>query len=174
MPAVPDEKFTELMGDTQIYYIKGADYKSDINGSLLQWQLYTSADNKMYTKMSNAAEVFLNDAGINSDPIISAVINKNAGVVLGYQCDELTITTKTGVQKYYYSSKVPVDSKLFEGHKFMNWDIIMQKTHALPLKMIAETGQFTLESVATEIKPMKLEKSFFTLPAGSKTVKSPY
>ena len=35
-------------------------------------------------------------------------------------------------------------------------------------------GQFTSESVATEVKEMKLENTLFELPVDSKTMKSPY
>jgi hypothetical protein len=39
---------------------------------------------------------------------------------------------------------------------------------------IVDNHQFSLESIATEIIPMKLEKAIFELPANSKTMKNPY
>jgi hypothetical protein len=42
------------------------------------------------------------------------------------------------------------------------------------LKSIIESAQFTMESVATEVKPMKLDTKTFELPTGTKTEKSPY
>ena len=39
--------------------------------------------------------------------------------------------------------------------------------------MIVETAQFRMESTVQDIKPMKLDKSVFELPANLKLVKSP-
>ena len=94
--------------------------------------------------------------------------------VLGYKCDEVILTCKSGVQKYYFNSKLSVDTKLFVNHKFGNWFDYLSKSNSLPLKSVIETAQFTIESIATEVKPMKLDTKTFELPAGIKTDKSPY
>jgi hypothetical protein len=67
-----------------------------------------------------------------------------------------------------------VDTKLFANHKFGNWFDYLSKSNALPLKSIIDTAQFTMESIATEVKPTKLDTKIFELPAGVKTEKSPY
>jgi len=169
-----DEKFTEMMGTEQQYYIKGGAYKSVINGTLVQWQLYTGKDNKLYSKMSSAEEAFWNDAETNSDEVLKATVNKGALEILGYKCDELVLTCKSGVQKYYYNAALPVDARLFMHHKFGNWYDVVKRTNALPLKMIIENEEFTLESVAIEVRKIKLEPSFFDLPAGIQTKKNPH
>src|SRR5882757_436883 len=66
-----DEKFMALMGTEQDYFIKGASYKSVINGTLAQWQLYVPGENKLYTKMSNSDTAFWDNAAINPDSVIS-------------------------------------------------------------------------------------------------------
>src|SRR5688572_13682116 len=121
MPGLTDEQFTSMMGTTQEYYIKDGDYKSVVNGSLLQWQLYVNKDNKLYTKMSNSETLLWNDALINTDEVLKSEINKETIEILGYKCDELILTCKTGTQKYYFNSKLPVDVKKFENHKFGNF-----------------------------------------------------
>ena len=78
------------------------------------------------------------------------------------------------IQKYYFNTKLSVDTKLFKNHKFGNWYDFLSKSNSLPLKSIVDNGQFSLESVATEVKEMKLDKTFFDLPADVKTMKSPY
>jgi len=47
-----------MMGSTQEYLIKGGDYKSIANGTLVQWQLFINKDNKLYNKMSNSETAF--------------------------------------------------------------------------------------------------------------------
>lgn len=174
IPGVTDEQFTSMMGSTQEYYIKDGDYRSISNGSFLQWQLYVNNNNKLYSKMANSETLFWNDGATKPDSILKTEINKAAAEILGYKCDELILTFKNGVQKYYFTSKFPADPSLFENHKYGNWYDFLSRSNALPLKYTFDNSQFFLESVATEVDAMKLEKAFFELPTGSKTMKSPY
>ena len=174
MPNVTDEQFTTMMGSKQEYFIKNGDYKSVANGSFFQWQLYVNKDNKLYTKMANSETLLWNDGAINPDEILKAEVNIGVTEVLGYKCDELVLTCKSGIQKYYFNSTLSVDPKLFVNHKFGNWYEFLSNSNSLPLRSIVDSGQFTLESIATEVKEMKLDKTFFELPADVKTMKSPY
>jgi hypothetical protein len=174
MPNITDEQFTSMMGSTQEYYIKDGDYKSVANGSFFQWQLYINKDNKLFSKMKNSETLLWNDGGTNPDEVIKTEINKGVTEILGYKCDELILTCKSGIQKYYFNSNLSVDKKLFSNHKFGNWFDFLSNSNSLPLKLIIDNGQFSLESIATEVAVMKLEKTFFELPANSKTMKSPY
>lgn len=173
-PQLKDEQWSLMLGNTQNYLIKGGDYKSISNGKLMQWQLYINKDNKLYNKMANSETVYWNDGTVQGDEIIKVEVNKNVTEVLGYKCDEIILTCKSGIQKYYYNSKLAVDTKLYINHKFGNWYDYLSKSNALPLKMVLENPQFTTISIATEIKPMKLEINTFELPAGVKTEKSKY
>ena len=173
-PQLTDLQWTTMLGSTQEFYIKGGDYKSTTNGTLVQWQLYSNKDNKLYNKMSNSETVFWNDGNIQGDEVLKVEVNKSTTEILGYKCDEVILTCKSGVQKFYFNSKLAVDTKLYINHKFGNWFDYLSKSDALPLKSIIETAQFTMESVATYVKPMKLDVKLFELPAGIKTEKSPY
>lgn len=174
MPNVTDEQFSSMMGTTQEYFIKGGSYKTTSNGAMLQWQLYDNAENKLYSKMANAPAVWWNDGAVSTDEVLKTGINRNATEILGYKCDELVMTCKSGVQRYYFSNKLKVDPKSFDKHKFANWNVYISNTGALPLKMSIDNPQFVMESVAVEVKPMKLDDEFFKLPADIKTEKSPY
>ena len=173
-PEMTDQQLQSVMGSTQEFIIKDGDYKSSLNGMYLQWQLYINKDNKLYTKMSNSVKAVWNDGNIQEDVVIKVEINKQVIEILGYKCDEIILTFKNGVQKYYYNSKVSANSKLFTNHKYGNWYDYLSKTNALPLKTVTETDQFTMVSIATEITPMKLDSKLFELPSGMETEKSPY
>ena len=80
----------------------------------------------------------------------------------------------TGVQKYYYNANLSVDPKLFVNHKYGNWYDYLSNSNALPLKSVIETPQFTMESVATEVNPMKLDLHTFEIPQDINTDKNPY
>jgi hypothetical protein len=105
---------------------------------------------------------------------LKSELNKNVIEVLGYKCDELVLTCKSGVQKYYFNSKFKIDAKLFENHKFGNLYEYMSKAKALPLKLVIENAQFSMESVAASIEEQKINDEIFVLPTGATLEKSPY
>jgi len=173
-PQITGEQLTVMMGDNMEYYIKEGNYKSTTNGSFVQWQLYVNKDNKLYNKMSNSETVYWNDASVNEDPVVNATVNKGVAEIMGHKCDELILVCKSGVQKYYFNSKFAVSPAYFTNHKYGNWYEFISRSSAVPLKSVIDNSQFTMESTATEIKPMKLDLSFFALPPGVKTEKNPY
>ncbi len=174
IPNVTDAQFTTMMGSTQEYLIKDGDYKSLANGSMFHWQLYINKDNKLYSKMANNETLLWNDGATNPDEILKTEVNRAVTEILGYKCDELILICKSGTQKYYFNTKLSVDPKLFANHKFGNWYEFVSTSNSLPLKSIVDNNQFYLESEATGIKTMQLDKTLFELPANAKTMKSPY
>ncbi|MGL4629903.1 MAG: hypothetical protein ACRCVT_01760 [Leadbetterella sp.] len=173
-PQISDQQWTNMLGSTQEYIIKEGNYKSILNGSLVQWQVYNNRENKLYNKMSNSEKALWNDCSVQGDEVLKVEQNKNVTEVLGYPCDEVILKCKSGIQKYYYSSKIGIDSKLFTNHKFGNWYDFLSKSNALPLKSIIETAQFSLESIATEVKALKIDDQELELPVDIQTEKSPY
>lgn len=173
-PEMKDEQWTSMMGATMEYLIKGGDYKSTLNGTTVQWQVYNNGENKLFTKMTSSETLLWNDASVQGDEVLKVQVNKGVTQVLGYKCDEVILTCKSGVQKYYFNSKFAVDAKLFTKHKYGNWYDYLVKANAIPLKSIIETLQFIMESVATEIVPMKLDAKQFQIATGTKMEKSPY
>lgn len=171
---IPDQQWQTILGSTQEYFIKDSDYKSISNGSLMQWQLYVNKDNKLYNKMSNSEMAVWNDCNNQGDEVLKTEVNKGVTEILGYKCDEVVLFCKSGAQRYYFNPKLSVDPKLFINHKFGNWYQYLLLSKALPLKTVIETAQFTMTSVATEVKVEKLDVKQFQLPAGIQTQKSPY
>lgn len=174
IPNVTDALLTEMMGASQEYNFKGGNYRSTSSGTMLQWQLYVHKDNKLYTKFSNSPSILWNDGAVNPDSVLKSELNKNVVDILGYKCDELILTCKTGVQKYYFNSTLKIDPKLFEKHKFGNWHEYLAKSKAVPLKIYVDNVQFTLESVATAVQKEKVDDKIFVLPPDAKLEKSPY
>jgi hypothetical protein len=174
LPNVTDQQFTSMMGSTQDYIIKGGNYKSSANGTMFLWQLYINSDNKLYSKMSNSETILWNDGAVNADSVLKVEMNKQVIDILGYKCDELVLTCKSGVQKYYFNSKLGVDISLYAKHRYGNWYDYLKVAKALPLKSVIETQQFILTSIATEAKEMRIDDKELKLPENAKTAKSPY
>lgn len=173
-PQMTDQQWQTMMGGTQEYFIKNGDYRSVTNGTVMQWQIYVNSENRLYSKMANSETAIWNDGLINVDTISNVKLNKNVIKILGYDCDELILTCKSGIQKYYFNTSLKVNVSLFENHKFGNWYTFLKESNSLPLKMIVNNAQFTMESIATEVTEMKIKDSDLQLPEGIKTAKSPY
>ncbi len=174
MPNLTDQQFTSMMGDTQVYVIKGSNYKSRFNGKYYFWQLYINEDNKLYSKTSNSETIYWHDGSVNTDSVIKVEVNKGVTEILGYKCDEAVLTCKSGVQKYYYNSKLGVDISLYAKHLFGNWYDYLKVAKALPIKSVIENQHFIFMSIATEIKETHIDDQEFKLPENTKTAKSPY
>jgi len=174
IPNVTDDLLTAMMGTSQEFNFKGGNYRSVSNGTFLQWQLYVQKHNKLYTKFSNSPSILWNDGAVNPDSVLKTELNKEVVDILGYKCDELIFTCKTGIQKYYFNSKLQIDPKLFEHHKFGNWHHYLSQSKAVPLKMIIDNVQFSLVSMATNIQPQKIDDQLFALPVDAKIEKSPF
>jgi hypothetical protein len=174
MAGATDEQITSMMGSTQEYWIKDGNYKSSLNGTFLQWQLYINKENKLYSKMSNSESIFWNDGAVNPDEVLKVEVNKNVMEVLGEPCHELILTCKSGTQKYYFNEKIKVDPTLFENHKFGNWSEVISRSGSIPLKMVIDTPRFSIVSTALSVTPAKLADDLFQLPVGAKIEKSPF
>lgn len=175
MENITSIQFTQMLGNTQDYFIKGNHYKSVSNGAVLQWQLYVPTENKLYSKTSNTDVLLWNDGAENKDSVLSARIVSNADTVLGFVCDKLILNCVGGLQEYEFNKTVAqVDASLFTKHKVGNWYDVVSRTGALPLKYKLDNPQFTLTSTAIAITPLQLDDAFFRLPALAITQKSTY
>jgi hypothetical protein len=172
IPNLSSEQFSAMAGNTLNYYMKGGNYRIDCNGTYINWQIYTNSDNKLYNKFSTTDTISWNDGAVNPDSILSVQLNKGVVDILGYKCDELVFNCKSGVQKYYFTSKFPIDSKLYSKQLYQNWYDYLKRANAVPLKIMIESAQVNVVMVATAITSTKIDDAIFTLPAGSKTVKA--
>ena len=102
-PNLTDEQLTEMMGPVFEYFFKAANYKTQSNGTLMQWQLYNAAENKIYSKLSTSDTAIWNDVTVNPDSVLAAEVHRGVREIMGYSCDELVLTCKSGVQKYFRS-----------------------------------------------------------------------
>jgi hypothetical protein len=171
---VSDEQLSAALGATTNYFIKGGDYKSEMNGKVMVWQIYQNKENKLYNKMSTVKTIYWNDGAENKDKVLKSEFQKDATTILGYKCDKLVLKCTSGTQTYFFSSQLGLDASVFAKHKFGNWADYVAAAKAVPLKMVVETDEFTMESEATAVKPMKLPANTFELPDDAKTEKSPF
>jgi hypothetical protein len=173
VPKMTTDQLNTLMGTHQDYYVKGGYFKSVTNGTFMQWQLYHPDDNKMYNKFSNSEAIMWKDCGTNPDSIISVQYSKAKSDIAGYKCDELILTCKSGIQKYYFNTSLGMDPALYSHNLYSNWYDYLKLAKAVPLKTYIENEQMIMESTATEVKAMKVSDEQFALPKGAKLTKLP-
>ena len=161
LPRLTAGKLASLIGDRQQYYIKDGHYKSLTNGGMIEMQLYDNATNRIYNKRPVSDTLYWFDASVNTDTLVSFQVRKNAEMILGNLCDELIMRTKTGITAFYYSSKYRLDGSKYRAHGYNNWAFYTTKCGALPLKIVLENRQFRMESIAREVKSLKMDESFF-------------
>lgn len=157
------------------YFIKNGNYKFiPSDSSTYQWMLYVNKENKIYNKISGSDTVFWMLGTEISDTILEVNVNKNVIKVLGFDCDEIIFTCTNAIHKLYYNSKISVDKNFFINHKYGCLYDFYKRSNSLVLKEILESEYSTIESIATEIKPMTIDEHIFKLPTNSIIIKSPY
>ncbi|MES2455772.1 MAG: hypothetical protein V4594_09540 [Bacteroidota bacterium] len=160
-PNATDAQWNAMMGTVQNYYIKGGNYKSVMDGKLIQWQIYRAAENKMYNKISHYSEATANDASVNDDKVISSKVERNAAVILGYKCDKLTLNCTSGVQIYFFAPKLFIDKKLYSKHAYGNYYAYLSVANAAALKIMIDAPTFHMEGIATSVSREKVSDDIF-------------
>ncbi len=162
------ESASKIMGTQQDYYINANNYKSILNGQQVNMQLYNSRDNKYYNIDCNkTAQSF--DAATETGKVEKIEKLDGPFDILGRKCKGLIMTKGLVKTTYYYDESLKIDIEPFSKHRFGNWiDYLEASLGALPLAFIVESPQYTWKAEAIKVEEMKLEDSFFLLPADVK------
>jgi hypothetical protein len=161
--------YCDLITDSlQVYYFKEGDYKYDV-ANAGKWTLFKKNENKVYNKAKKQEVVYWHDTAFASgydEEIIDYKINRKATKILDYDCDELVVTTRYTIQKYYFNSVTSINPEWFKNHQKGNFDTIFSITQSIPLKTIFIIDQqgLELESVALELKKTTLDPALFAVP----------
>lgn len=170
---VSDAQFLSLVGSVQkSFYAANGDYINILKGGMVRMQYYKGSENLIYILLASNDTLYYKDAGITSDNVIKHELVEEVELVLSKQCNKLNIYTSQTVLKYYFSNDYSMDPSIYSKHGFGNWNYIIEKTKALPLKFIIETPQFIATSTAVEIREEKIDPEIFKIPDGA--VKAPY
>jgi hypothetical protein len=162
LSGIKDADLNVLFGDEQEYYIKGNNYRSFFNGSLLKSQLYKGNENKSFT-LTGKSDTLYWEYYNKDNPVISDTVELRKDTVFGLSCDLLTIVTPVSKTCYYFNKRYSADPELYNKDLYANWFLILNKTRSLPLKTVYENNEFIRTSTAINIVPMKLNDSFFNI-----------
>ena len=129
-----------------------------------QFQLYRSKENRLYNKFSNANTLYWSDGSFEGEKIVEVKKVKNKEMILGINCDELTMRTSRGIYIYYYNSKYAIDPNNFKDHIFGNWYAYVKESKSIPLKIVMDTPEFKSTSIAIEVDESEVDITHFDLP----------
>lgn len=161
-----------MIGNEMHYYMKGSNYKSLVNGTVSQWEIYVNK--KVYVKTLTKDSALWHDVTTNHDTIYKTELKKSDTTILGYNCDKLTFVCNSGIQIYYFNSKFYVDPLLYIDHKEGNWYAYLEQAKAIALKEVIQRKYYIFIITATSVEQKNLEDKIFLLPPNLPTVKSLY
>jgi hypothetical protein len=164
MPQLTDEQMTRLGGTTQLYYTKGDNYKYIWNGKLFEWAIYSGRDKKVYSKFSTVDSILWYSVELSHDTIYKTELKENDTTILGYPCNRLTFTCKTGSQVYYFSPALAVDPDLYTDYKVVNYYDYLRIAKAVALKEIFVTNEAETVITARDIQQQPVDDRIFEIP----------
>jgi hypothetical protein len=162
-PGLSDSALGALIGNEEIYYIRGGNYESLTNGAGYSMQLYDHRSNRMYFKKPDVDTLYWLDAGKSAEKPLSYEKREDAETVLGKRCDALVVQTETGTTVFYYSPRYKIDAAMFQKHLYGGWAFYVSQTGCLPLKTVIDNDKFHLETTAVEVLLLELKESFFDI-----------
>lgn len=160
---ISSDQFNYLLGTKQVFVIKSGNYKSAFNGKFMRLQIYRSDENRSYSLTAKSDSLYYEDYSKNVDRALSYEIKRNQDTINGIPCDLIRVKAEGSKISIYFNSDYKVNPELYKNHNYGNWYYIISKTKSLPLKIINETEQFIMTSIATEIKPMQLNDNVFEI-----------
>ncbi|MBV8391099.1 MAG: hypothetical protein JO080_14940 [Mucilaginibacter sp.] len=171
-PKITSEKLSSMIGTKQVYYMKGANYKSVLNGNVSQWEIYIDKNKKIYNKIASNDSALWHDVTINHDTIYKVNLKKNDTTIMGYRCDKLTFNCNSGVQIYYFNSQFSVNPRLYLNHQEGNWYAFLEMSRSIALKEIMQRKYFTFTITAISVVRKPINDKLFELPPNMPLAKS--
>ena len=155
---------SSMMGSKWTYFIKGGNYKFEMNGMHIQSQYYDPLEFKLYTKFANMDTLTWIDVREDVNEVLSHELLKTDEFIMGLKCNALVLTTSRGKETYYFNRRVSADPLDFQKHKFLNMAYVLKHTNSIPLKIVLEIEEMNFTSTAVEIEELELEDGIFKVP----------
>ncbi len=174
IPGMSDQVLTKMMGTVQTFHIKGNRYLTLMNGEMMVMQLYEPKENKLYFQTTESDTLLWMDGAKNGSPILKTERDKKGATILGYDCEKIIFSTKTGKETYWFTPALKADAAGMSRHAYNNLSAFLKASGALPLKMIVEQTDLVLTMEAKAVQLQKLEDIFFALPPKMVAIPAPF
>ena len=161
-----EKVLTPYIGQGSILYFKEGNYRHEYDGSLLEYDLYNTNDNKFYYKKRNNDTLFYTDCSTRGDSILNFVYTPKAETVMNITCDRLVIEYKGKTETHFYNSDlISINPEWFKNFLRDDEYLIDKKEKSIFLKSENTFEYFTVMSTAEKINVIKLDLNKFQIPS---------
>ncbi len=154
-------------GTRSEFFYKNGNFKQIFNGTQLKLNLFLVKENKTFMQNSNDTLYYSYEKA--NEKVVFLETDTLKDYILGLECKILKLRSNTldGTfhrnAEYYYNEKTKIDPKLSKNQIYGSINLIYEKTRAIPLKLVTDYGDMKITMTAIEIKPKKIEDSFFEI-----------
>jgi len=167
IPGINNQDFQRYTGDSRRLYIGNGSYKNENNSLSVSRWIYRGGENKLYFIRNNSDTIVWCDASLRKFEKTSFTpIEKTNEVILGHKYRKVTLRSESSTVTYYFSDAYSLDPRDYGQHFFESWNLYTSLAKAVPLKIVLESKDVKLTSVAIRIEPRSLDSSVFTVPTG--------
>ncbi len=157
------------------FFIKGNMYRSETaTNDIRAIEIYSGQDSLFTYSIPNLKCVWFLDVRANKETVLETKIAENAATVMNISCHILTIKTSAmTIHYYFHPDKFKSNAALFQHHQLKHWNTCLEKAKgSLPLKIVYDYPNITVEMEAVTTETKKLDRWFFKPPYDKRFVKA--
>lgn len=161
---VPTDQLAPKFGTHMKWFIKDGKYRKEYNGKTHSIEIFTntSATLEVYNpeaKHWNQIPTMYSEVEIQEVEIV-----EDSEMILEKMCNEIILTTSSGVCRYFYPKDMKLNPNSFSGHMMGCWFEYLNLVGSMPLKMVLTSTEKTMEAKAVAITPQVLKDELFVKP----------
>lgn len=161
---ISDESLAHIfsMGPTDKSYIKNGNY---IRESSLCKTYYLNDKQRVYMKFPRLDTLYYLNYDADTTTLLSVEKSGKRQTILGYACEQITLTTPGISYSYYYAPSLHIDPSHDANNTISHYADYIKEAKGIYLwaESKAEIGKFT--STATNVRAEALDDKIFELPA---------
>jgi hypothetical protein len=158
------------LGKKSEYYYKNGNYKFVNHDAYFAGDLFLAAEAHNYLLLSKSDTVYRLDATISDMDVMEVEVKEYEEKILGHSCSIVILKLipsgqdgPVSYRRYYCSKDFPMNPEHFKNCKGNAYDVIYEKSHALPLKIEFEWPDRTITWEAYAATPQKVNSKMFTV-----------
>lgn len=153
-----------MIGRQMVYYIKGANVKSVVDGEMMKLTTYQNGTDSVYMHspgMESKMVPMSGDWNFKYDTIIT---KKNVRTISGYPCDLIRFQNENFTWDYYYSDALKVDPEHYKYNDTGFWSEAIERCGSLPIRYEGKIPGTYMFLEVEEILEQAVPDSEFELP----------
>jgi hypothetical protein len=158
------------LGKKSEYYYKKGNYKFVNHDAFFAGDLYRAAEVANYLPLSKSDTAYRVDGTVSDMDVMDVEVKDYEEKILGHSCIVVTLKLipsgqdgPVSYRRYYCSKDFPVNPEHFKNCKGNAYNVIYEKSQALPLRIEFEWPDRTIRWEAYEAKAQKVSNKQFEI-----------